>query len=54
MCEHLFKGGSIWGEHPRKEVKGDEVQQVREDNKDDSVCGTCDICEEAKDRKRVS
>lgn len=49
MCKHL--SGSIWGEHPRKEK--DEVSQVQKDNPDDAVCGSCDCCEESKNRKRV-
>jgi len=50
--ECLFKGGSIWGEHPRKE-KDDKVSQVQKENPDDSVCGSCDCCEESKNRKHI-
>jgi hypothetical protein len=46
--------GSIWGPRPtRKEVKDDKVRPVLQTDTDDAVCGSCDICEEAQERKRI-
>lgn len=50
-CDKVYVDGKeILLKERRRNAK---VSKVQKEHLDDTICGTCNICEEAKNRKRV-